>query len=137
MVLAAEDIDLDAEPEEGRPQEIAEALDALEEALKRSHETEKNAEKAAKAALEAQKKLAGIIEGAGPGVSREIMGRIEKAAEAADMAKKKAETAAMKAAGAQAKAQQVADEAEAVGVSPKKKDDQTSKPLSQEKKQNH
>jgi len=122
MVLAAEDIDLDAEPEEGRPQEITEALDALEEALKRSHETEKNAEKAAKSAVEAEKELNEIIEAAGPGVGREIMERIDKAAKAADMAKKKAEMAAS----AQAKAQQVAREAEALGVGRKEKDDQTS-----------
>jgi amino acid transporter len=128
MFLAAEDIDLDAEPEEGRPQEIAAALDALEDALERRHETEKNAEKAAKAAVKAEKKLNAMIEAAGPGVSKEIMEQIEKVAKAADMAKERFRKAARKAASAQAKAQQVTHESEALGVSPIEKDDQTSEP---------
>ena len=128
MFLAAEDIDLDAEPEEGRPQEIAAALDALEEALERSHEKEKKAEKAAKAAVKAEKKLNAMIESAGPGVSKEIMEQIEKVAKAADMAKERYKKAARKAASAQAKAQQVTHESEALGVSPIEKDDQTSEP---------
>jgi len=135
MVLASEDIDLDAEPEEGRPQEIAEALDALEEALKRSHETEKNAEKAAKAAWDAEKKLNEIMGAARPGFGKEIMERIEKAARAADAAREKAETASKKAARAQAKAQQVAHEAEALGVGPYEKEEQNSEP--QESHKNH
>jgi amino acid transporter len=116
MVLAAEGIDLDAEPEEGKPKEIAEALDALEEAMKRSHETEKNAEKAARAAEAAEKRLADMVADAGPGVSSEIMERIEKAAKTADTAREKAGEKARKAASAQVKAKLVADEAESIGV---------------------
>jgi hypothetical protein len=54
LVLAAEDIDLDAEPEEGKQAEVAAALDALAD-------TEEKARKAEKAATEvteqAEKKL--------------------------------------------------------------------------------
>jgi hypothetical protein len=116
LVLAAEGIDLDAEPEEGKPKEIAEALDALEQALKRRHETERNAEKAARAAAAAEKRLADMMDAAGQGVSPEVMERIEKAAKTADMAREDAETKAKKAASAQARAQQVADEAASLGV---------------------
>jgi len=136
MVLASEDIDLNAEPEEGRPQEIAEALDALDEALKRSHETEKNAEKAVKAALDAEKKLNEIMGAAKPGFGKEIMERIEKAAKAADVARERAETAFKKAARAQAKTQQVAHEAEALGVGPIEKEEQSSEPPESNKNHN-
>ena len=121
MVLAAEDIHLDAEPEEGKPAEIAEALDAIEEAKKRSQEMKKDAEKAEHAALEAEKKLAQMIESAGPGAGREVMERIEKTAKDADDERKKAIIAAQKAKKALSTAQQqIAREAEAIGIAPPK-----------------
>jgi len=46
MILAAEDIDLDAEPEEGTPGEMAKAQDNLEKAHKNLEHAEKNAAKA-------------------------------------------------------------------------------------------
>jgi hypothetical protein len=46
MVMAAEDIDLDAEPEEGLPGEMAAAQDNLEKARKNVETAEKTAEKA-------------------------------------------------------------------------------------------
>jgi amino acid transporter len=46
MVLAAEDIDLDAEPEEGKAGEMAEAIDALEDAGKKADTATKEAQKA-------------------------------------------------------------------------------------------
>ncbi|MDZ7696818.1 MAG: hypothetical protein U5R49_07830 [Deltaproteobacteria bacterium] len=46
LVLAAEDIDLDAEPEEGKAAEMAEATDALEDAKKRAEETQKEVKEA-------------------------------------------------------------------------------------------
>jgi len=57
MVLAAEDIELDAEPEEGKAGEIAAAFDALAEAKKRAENSEKEAAKAAEAAETAREKL--------------------------------------------------------------------------------
>jgi len=43
LVLAAEDIELDAEPEEGIAGEIAAALDILADAEKKARKTEKEA----------------------------------------------------------------------------------------------
>ena len=52
LVLAAEDIDLDADPEEGKPGEVAAALDALTDAGSRVDQAEKEAEGARKKAEE-------------------------------------------------------------------------------------
>jgi amino acid transporter len=52
LVIAAEDIDLEAEPEEGRPGEIATALDAAADADRRAREKEKEAAKTAEFAEE-------------------------------------------------------------------------------------
>ena len=52
LVVAAEDIDLEAEPEEGRQGEIAAALDAVAEAERRAREKEKEAFKTAEFAEE-------------------------------------------------------------------------------------
>jgi len=52
LVIAAEDIDLEAEPEEGRPGEIAAALDAAADADRLASEKEKEATKTAEFAEE-------------------------------------------------------------------------------------
>ena len=52
LVLAAEDIDLESGPEEGRVAELADALDAMETAKKRLHEAKKDAAKAAKQTID-------------------------------------------------------------------------------------
>jgi amino acid transporter/soluble cytochrome b562 len=52
LVIAAEDIDLEAEPEEGRQGEIAAALDAVADADRRAREKEKEATKTAEFAEE-------------------------------------------------------------------------------------
>ncbi|MBU0944099.1 MAG: amino acid permease [Proteobacteria bacterium] len=57
LVLAAEDIDLDAEPEEGGMEEVVAALDHLEHAEKRAHLARKEANNAVE---EAEKTLAAI-----------------------------------------------------------------------------
>jgi hypothetical protein len=59
MVLAAEDIDLEAEPEEGKAAEIASVLDQLAEAEKRAQKAEKEAEMAS---LALDEKLARLSE---------------------------------------------------------------------------
>ena len=53
LVLAAEDIDLDAEPEDGKAGEVAAALDEHTDALKKAESAEKEA---AKAAVDAEEK---------------------------------------------------------------------------------
>jgi amino acid transporter len=58
MVLAAEDIDLDAAPEEGQAGEIAAALDTLEVAEARAQRAQKDARKASRAYNESLEKVA-------------------------------------------------------------------------------
>jgi hypothetical protein len=117
MVLAARDIDLDAEPEAGEAGEKAAMLDALEAAQKRARETAREAEEAAQAlekaearaeqdAREADKKDAGES------------ARLEKDEETARELAVKTSRRAAKAA---AKAEIAVREAEAMGVvSPEK-----------------
>jgi hypothetical protein len=57
LVRAAGDIDLGADPEDGTAGEIAEALDALENARKRARKAEKDAEEAAGIAEQKMKEL--------------------------------------------------------------------------------
>jgi len=57
LVLAAEDIELDAEPEEGKAAEMAVAYDALSEARERSEEAAKEAEAAQAESEEALNRL--------------------------------------------------------------------------------
>jgi hypothetical protein len=122
LVLAAEDIDLDAEPEEGKAGEMAAALDALAAAQDKALKAEKALAKAADLSMEAGKKLEKKIEAASPGADREAMEAIETAAHEADAAKAEAEKAGRRAAKAKAKADAAAHEAEAVGAKdPEKK----------------
>ena len=57
LVLAAEDIELEAEPEEGKAAEIATAADALADAEKRARQAKKDAKAAAAALAAAKEKL--------------------------------------------------------------------------------
>ena len=57
LVLAAEDIELEAEPEEGIAGEIAAALDALADAEKKAKEAEKDAAEAEKSVSSTREKL--------------------------------------------------------------------------------
>ena len=83
LVLAAEDIDLDAEPEEGKHGEVAAALDALTDASSKTGQAEKEAAEARKKAEEAESRLSEVMSAAQPGVDREEMIKIEAAVEAA------------------------------------------------------
>ena len=83
LVLAAEDIDLDADPEEGKHGEVAAALDALTDAGSRVDQVEKEAEAARKKAEEAETRLSQAMEAARPGIDREEMAKIEAAVETA------------------------------------------------------
>jgi hypothetical protein len=112
MVLAAEDIELDAEPEEGKAGEMAEATDALEDARKKADTATKEAQKATEAVEKATEKIEAIKSGP-DGAGSDILAVAEK--EAAE-AEKQAAKMTRKAAKAAAKAETAAREAEASGV---------------------
>jgi amino acid transporter len=114
MVLAAEDVDLDAEPEEGKAGEMAETLDALEDAQKKARAAEKDAAEAVEAAKNAQKKVAEITTNT-EGIDEDPKAEAEQAAEETE---KQAAKMTRRAAKAAAKAESAAREAEASGVLP-------------------
>jgi amino acid transporter len=117
MVLAAEDIILDAEPEEGLAAEMAAAADSLSEAEKKVQKAEKEAQKAAKVFDE---KLTALSRTEATEIDEE---KIEELKKEVFKAEAEAEKASRKAAKAEAKAQQAAQDAEALGVAlPDKKE---------------
>jgi amino acid transporter len=114
MVLAAKDIELDAEPEEGEAGEKAQVKDALEEAQKKAAAAAREAEEAAEAAAQAREK-AGEIKSDADTADAEALQQAQKNAEEAE---KQADKLARKAAKAAAKAEAAAKEAENAGVLP-------------------
>ncbi|MFC1882519.1 amino acid permease [Thermodesulfobacteriota bacterium] len=114
MVLAAEDIELDAEPEEGKAGEMADAIDAIEDARKKARTAAKEAEKATAAAEKAKEKAVDMQKNPGD-VDSDNLAATEKKA---DEAEKQAVKLTRKAAKAEAKAQTAAREAESSGVIP-------------------
>jgi amino acid transporter len=110
MVLAAEDIVLDAEPEEGVAGDMAAAMDMLSEAEKKAEKAEKEAEKAEKAFDE---KLTKLAETEAAEADEE---KIKAVRNEAFKAEAEAEKAVRKAAKADVKAKQAAQEAEELGV---------------------
>ena len=114
MVLAAEDVELDAEPEEGAAGKIADTLDALEDSLKKKHKAEKEATEAVEAAEKAKTKLAEMALNP-EGTDEEIKAKAEKSAEEAE---KLAAKMTRKAAKSAAKAEAAAREAQAAGMIP-------------------
>jgi len=112
LVLAAEDIDLDAEPEKGAAGDLAEALDALADAERRATQAEKDASEAAELAEEKRHE---IREAAASGAHKEV---IEEIRRALLEAKEKASRAARSAAKCLAKAEDAAREVESLGVKP-------------------
>ncbi len=114
LVLAARDIELDAEPEEGKAGELAQALDALADAGKAADAMEKEA---ADAAEEAEKSLqdleSAMLSGGGEDLNRKL--------KAVSEAKGQALKAARRAAKATAKAEDAAREAERLGADTAKK----------------
>ncbi len=109
MVLAAEDIDLDAEPEEGTAGETAQALDAYQDARKKADEAQKAA---AKAAEEAEERLGDMAAAVSEGADEKLMEKIKTVLEA----REQATVAARKAAKALAKTRNAAQEAEKKGI---------------------
>jgi len=114
MALAAEDIDLDAEPEEGEAGESAQLLDALDKARKLKTAAAKEAEEAAETAQEARRKAHEMKAEAGTADSEAVQNAEMAAAEAEQLADKLARRAAK----AAAKAESAAREAEDAGVLP-------------------
>jgi len=110
MVLAAEDIDLDAEPEEGEAGERAAAEDAYADAVKRADQARRKAEEAQHNAEKAVDALNQAIENQ---VSEEDL---KKAQEAAFAAEEEAKSASRKAAKEMAKAESAAQVLKELGV---------------------
>ncbi len=122
LVLAAEDIDLDAEPEEGRAGEIAAALDALTDAEKKAKDVEKEAAEAAEKAEQIMREMA---EAASSGGDEATMAKLETASKEAQ---EKAGKVARRAAKASAKAKDAARAVEALGAKPHEMDKESSLP---------
>jgi len=121
LVLAAEDIDLEAEPEEGKAGEQAAALDVLVDAEKKARRAQ---EEAVKAAEEAEKKLQSMESDITWGAYEDLKSKFKEILEARDQAEK----AARRAAKARAKAEDAAREAEALGAKPDKRGQESSEP---------
>jgi amino acid transporter len=110
MVLAAEDIDLDAEPEDGKAGETASILDRLADAEKKAQRAKKEAETASLALDEILAQLSEMEK------HKAISSKIQTMRDAMFEAEAAAERAARKAAKAEAKARQAAQEAVDAGV---------------------
>jgi amino acid transporter len=130
-VLAAEDIDLDAEPEEGSAAEVAEALDALTNAKRIAEEKEKAAVEAAE---KADEKLRDMRDAMGSGADAEAIA--EMAADA-KKAREQATEAARRAAKAAAKAEDAAREAEKLEAKPAKTEDKAAESEHSKKPKRH
>ena len=116
LVLAAEDVDLDAQPEEGKYAEVAAALDALKETETRAAQAEKEAAEARKRAEKAQAYLQHAMDEARPGIGAEEMSKIEAAVDAARKATDEAHALERKAGKAKARTIFSQRHAEAVGA---------------------
>jgi len=110
LVLAAEDIELDAEPEEGTAAEIARVTDAWHDARRVAELTARDAEEIEAATLEARKKLEAETAGAGDPDT------IEKLTEALEELEALHEKARRRAARKAAKAESAQRDAEALGL---------------------
>lgn len=120
LVLAAEDIDLEAEPEEGKAGETALALDTLTDAEKKAKAAEKEAVKASEEADTAFQEIESALS---DGANEAVMEKIK----AALKIKEDAEKASRRSAKALAKVGDASQALEALGVKPKKGDEETNK----------
>jgi chromosome segregation ATPase len=121
LVLAAEDIDLEAEPEKGKAGEIAAALDALTDAEKKVQETQKDSEEAQKTASAAKEKLSEQIKSEAAS-SEKVESEIDGLQAAYKEAEKQAEKAVRRFAKARAKAETASKVVEDLDVKPSKSD---------------
>ncbi len=109
FVMAAEDIELDAEPEEGRAGELAAAIDAFTDARRKADDAENVATKAAEEAEAKVKAMASSIES---GADEALMSKVKAVLEA----KKAAIKAPRRAAKAATKAESAGRVAENMGA---------------------
>jgi len=109
LILASEDIDLDAEPEDGKAGEMASALDAVADAKNKAEQADKDSTDAAE---QAEKKLSEVQAATASGDDEETVAKIKSDALEAE---ERANKAARRAAKAHAKAENAAREAEALG----------------------
>ncbi len=116
LVLAAEDIDLDAEPEEGKAGELAAALDILADAKKKAQDAEKAASTVAE---EAEARLRDLESAIASGADEDLMSKVKATLDV----KEEASKAARRAAKARAKAEDAAREAELLGAKPDKENE--------------
>ncbi len=115
LVMAAEDIELDAEPEEGTAGEMAAVRDALAEAVKKAEDSEKAAHKAREMAEAAKVNVAKFLEDKDSEENQKERLRLEAEARQAET---EAEKAFRRAAKARAKAQDIEQNAAALGILP-------------------
>ena len=110
MVMAAEDINLDAEPEEGPVQELSVLMDALEHAEKRALKAQKEAE----VTLEKAREKMQAVELSGGVMDEAQLAGLKEALSA----RRSAEIAMKKAVRESKKSQDITDEAVAKGIIP-------------------
>ncbi len=126
LVLAAEDIDLEAEPEEGKPAEIAAVLDTLADAEKKAQNAEKDA---AKASADLDEKLAKLAKAEAEKIDETTLLQLRSEVFEAET---EAEKAARRFAKADAKAHSASHEAEEIGAKALVKKDEDLDPLHKE-----
>ena len=132
LVLAAEDITLEAEPESGEAGERATALDALSDANKRVGAAEKDAVAASETASDLKEKLAQMSSEADTDDVSEA--KREELKSSLAEAEKQAEKAARRAAKARAKAEIAARDVEERGIKPSKSEVETEETSDSNKK---
>jgi amino acid transporter len=132
LVLAAEDIVLEAEPETGKAAEAATALDALADAEKRVRQTQKAAEEAKASATSLKEKLARLESGTDKnGINKSKREELKASlTEAEEQAKKTTRRAAK----AKAKAETASKAVENLGIQPSKSDKEIDGALDSENK---
>jgi hypothetical protein len=113
LVMASEDLELDAEPEEGKASEIAELLDTFQDSQKKAETAEKEAEKAAEELTEARSNLQKLMADGSAVQDKEMRSKIENKIQNAE---NKAEKSIRKAAKAAAKLETATKEAKEHGV---------------------
>jgi len=109
MVLAAEDIDLDAEPEEGKAGEMAAALDSLTDTEKKAGKVQEEADLLADQVRENTEALMSMLD---KGADASLMEKLKDNLKV----REDAEKASRRAAKAAAKAEDAAKTAEDLGV---------------------
>lgn len=113
LVMAAEDIDLDAEPEEGKASEIAAMIDEFQHAQKKSETAEKEVKKTGEAVAEARAKLQNLMTNKSLSLDEDTRSRIKTEIRKAES---EAEKSIRKAGKAAAKLEIAADEAREKGI---------------------